>query len=491
MLVETRALDPWPDRLAGRRPEGHRARPGHAPIGRRGAARPPLDGGQRQRFRMRSVAGSVTWDALLEAMASDDRGRAPGSSGRQPHGLEDRDILRRRSGSRIPGAVELGVSSTTSSVTWRMSPCRGRIAPLRHRRIADWLQARVGGGRRGGRRASVRTGLGARSPLLARGPRPRRGATRQPVAAPLGRRGLRPAATVGRGALRAWPGHRRHRSASRRRRRAGVAAHRARRRPRQSSGAHREADRGSRARARSRGHDRADRHPRLRAAGARPSPKQPRRGRSRAERSSNAPLVVFEASRRAGVGAARAYHRLAEAQRFDDFAGELQSYRRAFALYGRDRPERELVAVDLGLPADGGRWARGARLARLGRPGWSPAVGTNGASPPCVARPPTRPGIGAIWTAALGAALEARPSAAEAGDRWVEVDSLLIEALVRTSADRPAEAEPRIADLLRIADSAGARHLRALVLAAGAAVSDERPADRVRPCGGWPRPDAS
>jgi tetratricopeptide (TPR) repeat protein len=44
-------------------------------------------------------------------------------------------------------------------------------------------------------------------------------------------------------------------------------------------------------------------------------------------------LVVFEASG-SRVGAARAHHRLAEAQRFDDFAGELLSYRRAFALYG-------------------------------------------------------------------------------------------------------------------------------------------------------------
>ena len=79
-------------------------------------------------------------------------------------------------------------------------------------------------------------------------------------------------------------------------------------------------------------------------------------------------LVVFGTTG-SRVGTARAYHRLAEAQRFDDFAGELQSYRRAFALYGRDRPERELVAVDLAylLTVAGGREARDwlARATRL------------------------------------------------------------------------------------------------------------------------------
>jgi len=74
---------------------------------------------------------------------------------------------------------------------------------------------------------------------------------------------------------------------------------------------------------------------------------------------------------------------------------------------------------------------------------------------------------------ALAAAREARPLAADAGDRWIEVDSLLVEALVTASAGAPGEAEIRVAELLAIADLAGARHLRGLVLLCGA-----RPAQR-------------
>ena len=70
--------------------------------------------------------------------------------------------------------------------------------------------------------------------------------------------------------------------------------------------------------------------------------------------------------------------------------------------------------------------------------------------------------------AAMRAARDARPQAAETGDRWVEVDSLLIEALVRSVAGPVAEAERLVGELLRIADSVGTRHLRALALAAGA-----------------------
>ena len=85
-----------------------------------------------------SVAGSVTWDALLETMASDGRGRAPASLGEALTELEDRDILRRRPGSRVPGAVELAFKhDVIRDVAYESLPRADRA--LRHRRIADWL----------------------------------------------------------------------------------------------------------------------------------------------------------------------------------------------------------------------------------------------------------------------------------------------------------------------------------------------------------------
>ncbi len=424
-----------------------------------------------------SVAGSVTWDALLEAMASDGRGRAPGSVRDSLAELEDRDILRRRSGSRVPAAVELAFKhDVIRDVAYESLPRSDRA--LRHRRIADWLQERVGevavaaiahqyeqAWELG--RLSSREGPDHDAARLASRSLRRWGdavfALQPRLAEALYGRGLAiavidPAAVDGGELARLLIG-----------RAEGLG----------ELGRHREAiEAAERALdlVATTGQTDALGFALLALGRARSNLGEVSVARTLIERA----LVVFEATGPT-VGTARAYHRLAEAQRFDDFSGELQSYRRAYGLYGRDRPERELVAVDLAylLTVAGGREARDwlARATRL------------------VARSGDERGVAALRRAAayaawyrgdldgaLGAALEARPSAAETGDRWVEVDSLLIEALVRTVADRPAQAERLIADLLRIADAAGARHLRALVLAAGArsAVRAGRPRQAMR-----------
>ncbi len=73
-----------------------------------------------------SVAGSVTWDALLEAMAADEA--AVGRRGRWATAcassrIATSSVAARGRASRGPWSSR---SSTTSSVTWPTSPCRGR-----------------------------------------------------------------------------------------------------------------------------------------------------------------------------------------------------------------------------------------------------------------------------------------------------------------------------------------------------------------------------
>jgi class 3 adenylate cyclase/tetratricopeptide (TPR) repeat protein len=179
-------------------------------------------------------------------------------------------------------------------------------------------------------------------------------------------------------------------------------------------------------------------------------------------------LAIFE---RTGdvLGQARAYHRLAEAQRFGDLASQVAAYRRAYALYARARAAREraVVAEDLAYlltvvgGREAGRWLeRASRFAeRSGDERGRAAVRRAGA-------------YSALYRgdldAALDAALQARGPAATIGHRWIEVDSLLVEALVRSAAGSPLETLKIVRRLLAIADSVGARHLRALVLGAGA-----------------------
>jgi class 3 adenylate cyclase len=71
------------------------------------------------------------------------------------------------------------------------------------------------------------------------------------------------------------------------------------------------------------------------------------------------------------------------------------------------------------------------------------------------------------FATAIRLARRARPLGLEAGDRWLEVEALLVEASA-TAASQPAEAaEPMVAELLAIAGAAGAGRLRALALLAG------------------------
>jgi len=58
--------------------------------------------------------------------------------------------------------------------------------------------------------------------------------------------------------------------------------------------------------------------------------------------------------------------------------------------------------------------------------------------------------------------------AVDSGDRWVEVDTLLLEAMIQSAIGPPSDAERNARAVASIADEVGARHLRALALNAGA-----------------------
>jgi class 3 adenylate cyclase/tetratricopeptide (TPR) repeat protein len=411
-----------------------------------------------------SVAGAVAWDALLVRMAVSGPGSTTEVSVHEAlRELEDRDILRQRPTSRVPGAAELEFKhDVIRDVAYESLPRAERAA--RHRLIADWLRERVGdtavaaiahqyeqawelARRAAGRPADHETASLAADYLRRWGDAVF--AVQPRLAEALYVRGLAIADAdpdavdddqlawllIGRAEGLGELG--RHRDAI-------EVAQRALDLVASTS-------------------DTDTQGFALLALGrARSNLGEVAAARSLIERA----LVVFATTGNT-LGAARGYHRLAESQRFDDFIGELRSYRRAYALYGRGRPERDLVAVDLAylLTVAGGREARDwlARATRL------------------VARSGDERGAASLrraaaydaWyrgdlDAAMRAARDARPQAAETGDRWVEVDTLLIEALVRSVAGPPAEAERLIRELLRIADSVGTRHLRALALAAGA-----------------------
>ena len=91
-----------------------------------------------------SVAGAVAWDALLLRMAATGpASMTDGSVHEALLELEDRDILRRRMTSRVPGAVELEFKhDVIRDVAYESLPRAERAA--RHRLIADWLRERVG-----------------------------------------------------------------------------------------------------------------------------------------------------------------------------------------------------------------------------------------------------------------------------------------------------------------------------------------------------------
>lgn len=82
------------------------------------------------------------------------------------------------------------------------------------------------------------------------------------------------------------------------------------------------------------------------------------------------------------------------------------------------------------------------------------------------------------WEEALRAAREAAPVAAEAGDRWTEVDAKLVEAQVAAHVRPPEESERLVHELVAVASRAGTHRLKALALMAGAmpAARSGRPA---------------
>ena len=169
------------------------------------------------------------------------------------------------------------------------------------------------------------------------------------------------------------------------------------------------------------------------------------------------------------LGEGRAYHRLAEARRFEGLSSQVSAYQRAYQLYGRAGATRErgTVAEDVAyvMTIAGGRQAtvwleRATRLAELSGDERGQAATRRAAAYAALYR--------GDLDRALRSAREARAPAEATGHRWIEVDTLLIEALVRSAAGTPGEALAIVTRLLAIADSVGARHLRALVLGAGA-----------------------
>jgi hypothetical protein len=85
---------------------------------------------------------------------------------------------------------------------------------------------------------------------------------------------------------------------------------------------------------------------------------------------------------------------------------------------------------------------------------------------------------------ALRLARRARPLGAEAGDRWLEVEAMLVEAFAAGASGVPDVAEPLVRELSSIAAAANADHLKAMTLLAGvrSSLAAERPVQARRRC---------
>lgn len=193
-------------------------------------------------------------------------------------------------------------------------------------------------------------------------------------------------------------------------------------------------------------------------------------------------LSIFEAEGDA-LGQARTYHRLAETTRFDDFPREVEHYERAQHLYARAGAQWEQAAIaqDLAtlLTVQGGEAFEAAyRDARR----LAEHEGDIRAQAGLLRTAAYHAYYRGLFAPALDAARDARPLAADAGDRWIEVETMLIEAMVQSAIGPPAEAERNVQRVTAIADEVGARHLRALALTAGAlpALRKGRPVLAVR-----------
>jgi class 3 adenylate cyclase/tetratricopeptide (TPR) repeat protein len=179
-------------------------------------------------------------------------------------------------------------------------------------------------------------------------------------------------------------------------------------------------------------------------------------------------LASFEAVGDVG-GQAWANHRLSEAWSREDYTHELEHMREAYRLFERagDRWGRAVAAQDLAylLTTVGGdefhHWHRQARRLAEGETDLrsrAAALRTWGYfSYFCGA-----------YREAIRSMREARPIAVEAGHRYVEVDTFLIEAMAASLIASPNEAARLAAEVVRMGRAIGSVRIPALGLAAGA-----------------------
>ncbi len=439
-----------------------------------------LERDEKRTLQDASIAGQVTWDALVERLAP--AGVASGTR-RALRALDRRDLLVRGRRVRLPKAVEHEFrSALVRDVSYGSLPRRTRA--IRHRQTAEWLRAQIDAGRPSvsspaagelvaavarhyeqawslsaastGERPSLElTRLAAehlgRWAELAFGAQPR-------LAEELFGRALEIAETRARdldGVLRATllTGRAeclimlgRHRSA--------IAAGRA------AVGLL----------AGTQGHADALARARLALGGA----------LSDAGEVAEARGLLQEALRTFDEGGdirgqARATQRLSETWRLHDFARHVELYRTAHALHrtAGDRWATAMAAQELAYllsPAAGKEYEAFLRQART--------VAEREGDPRSLAAIHRTEGYAALnrrdHAAALREAGEARLLAIEAGDRWIEVDALLIEAGVASAIGSPDEGLRLSSALLAVAAEAGAPRLRALALLASV-----RPALRV------------
>src|SRR6266540_2317470 len=198
------------------------------------------------------------------------------------------------------------------------------------------------------------------------------------------------------------------------------------------------------------------------------------RAESDAGRMRRARVLLEEARGEFGIlgdvrGQGWALHRLSETWSRDDYSRELLELRKAYRLFARsrDRWGRSVAAQDLAylLTTQGGpefhRWFKEAsRLAEDDRDLRSRAA---------VAR--TR-GYFAYFCGEFGEAIrimrEARPRAAQAGDRYAEADTVLIGAMAAAAVGPPDEAERLSLEALELARELRSPRVRATGLLAGA-----------------------
>jgi class 3 adenylate cyclase len=182
-------------------------------------------------------------------------------------------------------------------------------------------------------------------------------------------------------------------------------------------------------------------------------------------------LSSFEAVRDVG-GQGWARHRLSEVLGRADYAAELRQLREAYQLFDRagDRWGRAVAAQDLAylLTTIGGeefhRWYRQARRLAEGESDLR-----------------SRAALLRTWGyfsyyrgehgEAIRAMREARPVAVEAGDRYAEADTFLIEAMAATVVAAPEHAGRLADEVVRLGRSIGSLRIAGLGLAAGARAS--------------------